>query len=133
MEKKETIETIEMEKLVDMSNNGMSLQSIAEKLGTSKSTVQRRLVKDGYIRNKITGKYENNVSIETMNNENNVPHKTNVSSATSNSKNIVNRTYAISEEIDRAIKIKSAIEGKKPIDIVREALESYIESKYLDM
>lgn len=133
MEKKETIETIEMEKLVDMSNNGMSLQSIAEKLGTSKSTVQRRLVKDGYIRNKITGKYENNVSIETMNNENNVSHKTNVSSATSNSKNIVNRTYAISEEIDRAIKIKSAIEGKKPIDIVREALESYIESKYLDM
>jgi IS30 family transposase len=133
MEKKETIETIEMEKLVDMSNNGMSLQSIAEKLGTSKSTVQRRLVKDGYIRNKITGKYENNISIETMNNGNNVPHKTNVSSATSNSKNIVNRTYAISEEIDRAIKIKSAIEGKKPIDIVREALESYIESKYLDM
>lgn len=133
MEIKETIETISMEKLVNMSNNGMSLQRIAESLGTSKSTVQRRLTKDGYIRNKTTGLYENNVSIETMNNENNVPHKSNVSSETSYSKNIVNRTYAISEEMDRAIKIKGAIEGKKTIDIVREALEKYVESKYLDM
>lgn len=133
MDNKETIETISTEKLVDMSNNGMSLQRIAENLGTSKSTVQRRLVKDGYIRNKTTGKYENNISIETINQENNVSRKTNVSSATSYTKNIVNRTYAISEEIDRAIKIKSAIEGKKPIDIVREALDKYVESKYLNM
>jgi IS30 family transposase len=133
MEIKETIETIETEKLVSMNNNGMSLQKIAETLGTSKSTVQRRLVKDGYIRNKTTGKYENNISIETINTENNVSHKSNVSCATSYTKNIVNRTYAISEEIDRAIKIKSAIEGKKPIDIVREALDKYVESKYLNM
>ena len=98
-----------------------------------KSKVQRRLVKDGYILNKITKKYENNISIETMDNEKIVPHKTNVSHETIKNENIVNRTYAISEKIDRAIKIKSAIEGKKPIDIVREALESYIEGKYLDM
>ena len=133
MEIKETIETISIEKLVEMSNNGLSLQRIAENLGTSKSTVQRRLTKDGYIRNKTTGKYENNISIETMNTENTVSHKNNVASETSYTKNIVNRTYAISEEIDRAIKIKSAIEGKKPIDIVREALDKYVESKYLNM
>lgn len=129
----ETIETIEVEKVAEMYNNGMSLTKIAESLGSSKSTVQRKLVKNGYILNKITKKYENNISIETIDNENTVSRKSNVSRETIKNENIVNRTYAINEKIDRAIKIKSAIEGKKPIDIVREALESYIESKYFDM
>lgn len=129
----ETVETIEVEKIVEMYNNGMSLQTIAENIGTSKSTVQRKLVKNGYILNKITKKYENNISFETINTKNTVSPKNNVSHETTKSENTVNRTYAISEKIDRAIKIKSAIEGKKPIDVVREALESYIESKYLGM
>jgi len=133
MENKETIETIKIESIVEMYNNGMKLQGIAENIGSSKSAIQRKLVKNGYIFNKITRKYENNVSIETINQEKVVSHKTNVSSATSYSKNIVNRTYAISEEIDKAIKLKAIIEGKKTIDIVREALESYVESKYLKM
>lgn len=127
------METIETIKIVDMYNNGMSLQRIGENIGWSKSKVQRKLVKDGYILNKITKKYENNISIETMDNEKIVPHKTNGLHETIKNENIVNRTYAISEKIDRAIKIKSAIEGKKPIDIVREALESYIDNKYFDM
>lgn len=129
----ETVETIEVEKIVDMYNNGMSLQTIAKNIGTSKSTVQRKLAKNGYILNKITKKYENNISFETINTKNTVSPKNNISHETTKSENTVNRTYAISEKIDRAIKIKSAIEGKKPIDVVREALESYIESKYLGM
>lgn len=129
----ETIETMKVEKIAEMYNNGMSLTNIGENIGTSKSTVQRKLVKNGYVLNKITKKYENNVSIETIDNKNTVSQKSNVPRETIKSENIVNRTYAISEKIDRAIKIKSAIEGKKPIDIVREALESYIENKYLDM
>lgn len=124
---------MEIEKVVEMYNNGMSLKIIAENIGTSKSTVQRKLAKNGYSLNKDTKKYEINVLNETTNNKNTVPHKTNVSRETIKNENIVNRTYAISEKIDRAIKIKSAIEGKKPIDIVREALEKYIEDKYLNM
>lgn len=127
------MEIVETIKLVEMYNNGMSLQKIAENIGWSKSKVQRKLVKDGYILNKVTKKYENNISIETIDNEKIVPHKTNVSSATSYSENIVNRTYAISQEIDKAIKLKAIIEGKKTIDIVREALESHVESKYKGM
>lgn len=129
----ENIETIEVVKIVEMYNNGMSLKIIAENIGTSKSTVQRKLVKNGYSLNKDTKKYEINTLSETIENENTVSHKTNVSRETIKNENIVNRTYAISEKIDRAIKIKSAIEGKKPIDIVREALDQYIEDKYKNM
>lgn len=126
-------ETMEIEKIVDMYNSGMTLQSIGENIGSSKSAIQRKLAKNGYVFNKITKKYENNVSIETINTEKPIPTKNNVSSATSVTENIVNRTYAISDKIDRGIKLKAIIEGKKPIDVVREALESYIDSKYLDM
>lgn len=127
------MEMLETSKIVEMYNNGLSLQKIGETIGLSKSTIQRKVAKEGYILNKTTKKYENNISIETINQEKPVSHKTNVSSATSYSKNIVNRTYAISEEIDKAIKLKAIIEGKKTIDIVRAALESYVESKYLNM
>lgn len=127
------MEMLETSKIVDMYNNGMSLQKIGESIGLSKSTIQRRITKDGYVLNKITKKYENNVSIETINQEKAVSHKNNVSSATRYSENIVNRTYAISQEIDKAIKLKAIIEGKKTIDIVREALENYVESKYKGM
>lgn len=127
------MEALETSKIVEMYNNGMSLQKIGENIGLSKSTIQRKIAKDGYILNKITKKYENNVSIETINKENTVSHKTNVSSATSDTANIVNRTYAISTKIDKAMKLKAIIEGKKPIDVVREALEAYIEAKYFDM
>lgn len=105
-----------------------TLQEIALTLGTSKSTVQKTLSKGGYKLNRKLGIYENNSSNETSLLNNNVSEESNVSRET-----IVNRTYAISESIDRAIKIKSAIEGIKPIDIVRNALESYIEDKYKTM
>ena len=122
------METINIEKLVSMYNEeNKSLQEIGDIIGRSRSTVQKMFSKNGYKLNKSIGKYENNVSIETIKTE------TNVSRETNKTENIVNRTYAISEKIDRAIKIKSAVEGVKPIDIVRKALESYIEEKYLNM
>lgn len=129
------METIDVEKLVSMYNNeNKSLNEIGEIIGKSKSTVQKMLTKHGYKLNKKIGKYENNVSIETIEKENNVSRETNKLKETNVSKEtIVNRTYAISEKIDRAIKIKSAVEGIKPIDIVRKALESYIEDKYINM
>lgn len=126
-------ETMDIKNIVDMYNNGMTLQSIGESIGSSKSSIQRKLVKNGYVFNKITKKYENNVSRETINTEKPIPNKSNVSNATSITENVVNRTYAISDKIDRGIKLKAIIEGKKPIDIVREALEAYIDTKYLDM
>lgn len=123
------METIEIEKIVSMYNNeNKSLNEIGDCIGKSKSTVQKMLTKHGYKLNRKIGKYENNISIETIQNENNVSHETNVSRET-----FVNRTYAISEKIDRAIKIKSAVEGVKPIDIIRKALDSYIEDKYKNM
>lgn len=123
------METIEIEKIVSMYNNeNKSLNEIGDCIGKSKSTVQKMLTKHGYKLNRKIGKYENNISIETIQNENNVSRETNVSKET-----LVNRTYAISEKIDRAIKIKSAVEGVKPIDIIRKALDSYIEDKYKNM
>ncbi len=123
------METIEIEKIVSMYNNeNKSLNEIGDCIGKSKSTVQKMLTKHGYKLNRKIGKYENNISIETIQNENNVSRETNVSKET-----LVYRTYAISEKIDRAIKIKSAVEGVKPIDIIRKALDSYIEDKYKNM
>lgn len=117
------METIDVERIVSMYNNeNKSLNEIGECIGKSKSTVQKILTKHGYKLNRKIGKYENNISIETINNKNNVSKET-----------FVNRTYAISEKIDRAMKIKSAVEGVKPIDIIRRALESYIEDKYKNM
>jgi predicted DNA-binding protein YlxM (UPF0122 family) len=148
---------MDVKEIVKLYNvDGLSLEAVGKKFERSKSSVSKALVKGGYVRNKETGKYETNVSDKTMkqghretnvsnetmkqgnietnvNNETNVEIKTNVSRETISSQTMVNRTYAISEKIDKAMRIKSAVEGKKPIDIVREALEAYIEQKYFDM
>jgi len=146
------METIDIVKMYNEENLG--LKEIAERIGSSKSTIQRKLVKDGWKYNRKANKYETNVSRETIvseinvsnettNNETNVSHETtnietNVSRETIKNEtnvsdetiNIVNRTYGIPQEIDRALKIKCAIEGVKVIDIVREALKNAIEPKY---
>lgn len=134
------METINIEKLVSMYNDeNKGLKEIGKEIGKSKSTVQKMFSKNGYKLNKSIGKYENNISIETINQESNVSRETiNNENTVSNETNVlnetmVNRTYAISEKIDRAIKIKSAIEGIKPVDIVRMALDSFIEDKYKNM
>ena len=134
------MKTINIEKLVSMYNNeSKSLEEIGREIGKSKSTVQKMFSKNGYKLNKTIGRYENNVSMETINNENNVSRETinneNTVSSKTNvlSETMVNRTYAISDKIDRAMKIKSAVEGIKPVDIVRMALDSFIEDKYKNM
>lgn len=113
--------------IVNMYNNEkMSLQEIGEKIGASKSTIQRRLSSDGWKYDKVSKKYVNiddNKNNETIKQESNIENET---------INIVNRTYGIPEDIDRALKIKSAIEGKKVIDVVREALRNAIEDKYFN-
>lgn len=134
-------------------NEGLNLKQIGEKLGISKSTVQRRLIAEGWKFDKVTGKYKKDMRFsfnKTAENEliensdivafaledgtdNFAEHGLVVEKKLKTSAKMVNRTYAISEKIDRAIRIKSAIEGKKPIDIIREALEAYIEDKYLNM
>lgn len=138
---------MDLDKILSMYNDeGLSLSVIGEKLSRSKSTISNRLAKGGYIRNNVTGKYEKNVSRETLEEQLNI--ETNVLNETDSNRNkennetnvsseiieeMVNRTYLISSKIDKAMKIKSAVEGKKPIDIVREALKAYIEQKYFDM
>lgn len=146
------METTNIVKMFNEEN--LTLKDIAEKVGMSKSTVQRRLVADGWKYNNKTGKYEkningetsNNVSRETLNTETNsnsetINNETNVNNGTINTEtnvsretiNIVNRTYGIPEDIDRALKIKCAIEGKKAVDVVREALKNVIEPKYFNL
>jgi predicted DNA-binding protein YlxM (UPF0122 family) len=138
--------SMDIKEMVDLYNvKGITLEAIGKETGKSKSSVQRLFAKHGYVYNKSIGKYEANVSRETIENKNsetNINDETNVSRETINNKTnvsretmeeMVNRTYAISSKIDKAIRIKSAIEGKKPIDIVREALKAYIEQKYFDM
>lgn len=127
-------------------DEGLSLSAIGDKLSRSKSAISNRLAKGGYIRSKLTGKYEKNVSCETSEEQLNI--ETNVSNETNNNGNkgdsktnvssktieeMVNRTYLIGSKIDKAMKIKAAVEGKKTIDIVKEALKAYIEQKYFDM
>lgn len=130
------MDTVKPSEIVNLYNNGMTLQSIGEKIGKSKSTIQRIIVNNGYIRNNKNGKYEkqenikSNISEEPIIKLNQLNNETNVSRETIIINDMVNRTYAISKEIDRAIRVKAAIEDKKPIDIVREALDNYIEKKY---
>lgn len=130
--------------IVKMCNDeGMNLQKIGEMMGISKSTVQRKLVKSGWHYDRKSGKYinKNNIVSDTTNktnDENSIKNDT-VSkdiqgdNTASETINIVNRTYGIPEDIDRALKIKAAVEGKKVIDIIRDILKQNIERKYFDM
>lgn len=136
------MDNIKPSEIVEMYNNGMTLKNIGEKIGKSKSSIQRIIVNNGYVRNNETGKYEKQnsneenildepiIEIKPSNYETNVSHETIKNAKQIKEDEMVNRTYAISKKIERAIKIKSAIEGKKPVDIVREALDNYIDEKY---
>jgi len=137
------MEIVDIVKLYN--EDGLGLKEIAEKINSSKSTVQRKLKNDGWQYNRKENKYEKNVSRETTNIETNVSRETidngdNVINTTTNNENnvsretieVVNRTYGIPSDLDRALKIKCAIEGKKAVDIVREALKNAVEQKYFD-
>lgn len=133
------MENINIDELVTMYNEGMSLVQIGEKVGFSKTTIQRNISQNGYVRDKETKKYikivpsETNDNYGTINNGNDENNNLRKKIKNEKQEKFISRTYAISEDMERAIKIKSAIEGKKPIDVVREALESYVDEKYFNM
>jgi IS30 family transposase len=116
--------------------DGLSLKQIGEKLGMSKSTVQRRLTSNGWHFDKSQGKYINTidfddkVTLENNKSDKNTKMDNNVSNETLET---VIRNYEIPTKMDRALKIKAAIESKKVVDIVRAALDAYVEEKYLKM
>lgn len=111
--------------------DNLTLVQIAEKVGLSKSTVQRRLTSDGWRFNKETGKYVYTVDYLSSSVQSTVQNEVSQEKVQPTGKiEIVNRTYGIPVDIDRALKIKCAIEGKNATDIVREALRGVIEEKY---
>lgn len=118
---------------------GKNLNDIAKFYGKGKSTIQRFIIKNGYSFNPKLKRYEklidegvvkmDNVLFETTNTEtvNNETYKY-VSRET-----MVNGSYTIPQSLNRALKLKAVLEDKKVIDIVREAIENVVDSKYFDI
>lgn len=135
-----------IETVVKMYNEeGKKLDVIGKELGSSKSSVQRLLEKHGYTFDKKEKKYIKGVSNETVKNETSKTNKNetnetistktneinkNVSCETMTSDKNVSGSYSIPEHLSKALKRKALEEDKKGNDIVREALEAYIENKY---
>jgi DNA-binding MurR/RpiR family transcriptional regulator len=125
---------MEINEILKMYNeDGLTLVEIAGKLSSSKSTISRVLHDHGYIFNKALKQYihetANTNNNETVNTGNNETAK-NVSRETIKT---VNCTFALPEKLAKALKVKSAVEGVKMVEIVRKSLESTIEDKYFDM
>lgn len=120
-------------------NDNMSLKEIGVQFCKSKSTVQRLIAKEGYVLDKNTGKYINLVSNdeETELLENSEVVAFALADGTNNfeehKEKFVTRTYSIPEQFDRALKVKSAIEGITVSDILRDILQKNIEQKYFDL
>ena len=121
----------------------MSLKQIGDIYGKSKSTVQRLVAKEGYILNKNTGKYvKENEELEREELEQQLIEdgefvafrlQDGTNNFEQHTEKFVNRTYSIPEKFDRALKVKSAIEGVTVSDILREILQKNIEQKYFDL
>lgn len=112
--------------------DGLSLSEIGDKIGKSKSTVQRMLTSNGWHYDKVNKKYLNesyNVSNSAIVTDSN---KNLNQSNNNDSIKIVNRTYGIPSDIDRALKIMCALEGRNAVDIVRESLRNSIDEKYFN-
>ena len=104
--------------IVDMYKSGKTLDVIAKELGVSKRTIQRRITEEGYEYNREQKTYIKVKDVEIKQEIKEV---------------IVNRTYAIQQDIDTALKLKSVLEGKTVTDILRDILKNNIEQKYFDM
>jgi transcriptional regulator with XRE-family HTH domain len=109
--------------IADMYNNGKTLEQISKELKVSKRTIQRRLSDSGFKYNRSEKKY-----IKISDDIEKFEEKIQTSELL-----IVNRTYAIPQEIDIALKLKSALEGKTVTDILRDILQNGIEKKYFDI
>lgn len=110
-------------------NENLSLQDIADKVGGSRSSIQRKLAKDGWTYNKGLKKYVKVDTNETSEMGSNIAIKQDTNEIV----NIVNRTYGIPTHVDMALKLKATFEGKNVTEIVREILENGIEEKYFTM
>jgi len=119
-------------------NENMSLKEIGLIFGKSKSTVQRLIAKEGYVLNKDLGKYvKENEELEHQLIEDSEFVAFRLQDGTNNFEQhiqkFVSRTYSIPEQFDRALKVKSAIEGLTVSDILRDILQKNIEQKYFDL
>lgn len=103
--------------------DGMSLEKIAEVENTSKSTVQRFFAKNNFVLDKRLKKY---ISKETSSSET-------IKSVSRETLKNISTTLQIREDIDKALRLKSAIERTSLSDIVNSALEKYLDQKYIDM
>mgnify|MGYP000899686734 CR=1 FL=1 len=113
--------------------DGLTLVEIGNKLNSSKSSISRFLAKEGYVFNKTLKKYvQNDVNIESNTSINNVSRET-INKGNNKILNTVKCTFDLPAELAKALKIKSAVEGVKMVDIVRKVLEKSIEKKYFDM
>lgn len=99
--------------------DGKTLADIGLIVGKSKSTVQRFIAKSGYVLNKETSKYTNNVSRETLQ-----------SSKTIKTSSLKNRTITLPGDLNKALKLKAVLEDKTSLEIIQDALRAYIEDKY---
>lgn len=112
-------------------NDGLSLSEIGKKIGKSKSTVQRILTSCGWHYDKQSKKYLYTIDNSTNNTIKQEKNK-NLNDVSNDTIKIVNRTYSIPSDIDRALKIKCALENRSAVDIVREALRNSIDEKYFN-
>jgi hypothetical protein len=108
--------------IVDMYNNGKLLVQISEELGVSKRSVQRRLSHLGFQYDRLEKKnikvLENIEGLEETKTNKNV---------------IINRTFALPQNISIALKLKATLEGKTVTNILKDILQNAIEPKYFNM
>lgn len=125
----------EIHKIVQMLNNDktIKLDDIAAEYKVSKKTIARRIKEIGYIYNRVNGLYEMGFIEDNAPKVENKPELQHESKKTMNKVGrpaldgeYVKRTYTIPKELDRALRIKAAVEDKKVSDILREALELYV-------
>lgn len=125
---------MEVNEILKMYNeDGLTLVEIAGKLSSSKSTISRVLRDNGYVFNKELKQYiHESVNTENSKSINNVSRET-INTGNNKSVNTVKCTFDLPSDLARALKVKSAVEGSKMVDIVKKALEKVIEKKYFDM
>ena len=108
--------------IVNMYNNGKSLEQISEELGVSKRTIQRRLSDLGFQYDRLEKKY-----IKVLENIEGLEE------TKTNKKVIINRTFVLPKDISIALKLKATLEGKTVTNILKDILQNAIEPKYFNM
>lgn len=110
--------------IADMYNGGKTLEQISVELGVSKRTIQRRLTDSGFKYVRVEKKYIKVSEGKDLEEKNKNNENENV---------IVNRTFALPQDIAIALKLKATLEGKTVTDLLREILQNSIEPRYFNM